>query len=431
MTGSVTLVDCVPIALYSCSGHAGSGISSARPVNSSDTLLLSWKKSTLNPLITVGGIIRQGFRDPSTAWKSGGRWRMLTACSQCNGTGSMLGLFSPDDFNTWEFTSTPLDVGQLECPDAWPVVTTDGSATDLFSIKLSQSGHEVIYVGSWDEAAQTLRGVVPPRLPAVNWPAERSSQLLDAATYASKSFFDPQHQQQVWTSWVREMLTATDGGCLNVSVCGTHTLPRTLLHDKELRAHVTPPVPQVELLRLEKLYSLPEALALAPGVHHLLPASVSSMQLEIRATFALPLVPLVLGVSSRRSADLSQQTSSHIAVSMPMANTSNLTVATLTNEVNNAAGGVMPHPQNWSQSIRFPVKQSDRNLTLSVYVDHSIVEAYAQHGRGVATTRTYPTDDALGVSVFCANAPQGSGVHGATLLALDVWRMDEIWVDMV
>ena len=109
-----------------------------------------------------------------------------------------------------------------------------------------------------------------------------------------------------------------------------------------------------------------------------------------------------------------------------------LTVATLRNEVNNSAG-VLPQPQQWSESIKFSIKPNDRNLTLVVYVDHSVVEAYAQLGRGVATTRTYPTDDALGVSVYCTRtgAAQTGSAAGATLLALEVWQMDEIWVDNV
>ena len=115
------------------------------------------------------------------------RWRVLTACSHCNGSDSMLGLFSSDDFLKWEFTSTPLDVAQLECPDTWPVVTADGSASDgLVAVKLSHGGREIVYVGSWDVATQTLTGVVPPLLPAVNHPADARSQLLDAAEESTK-----------------------------------------------------------------------------------------------------------------------------------------------------------------------------------------------------------------------------------------------------
>ena len=55
-----------------------------------------------------------------------------------------------------------------------------------------------------------------------------------------------------------------------------------------------------------------------------------------------------------------------------------------------------------------------------------VLETYAQGGRGVVTSRMYPTDDALGVKIFVEG---GAAVAGATLLSLDVWEMDTIWVD--
>ena len=57
-------------------------------------------------------------------------------------------------------------------------------------------------------------------------------------------------------------------------------------------------------------------------------------------------------------------------------------------------------------------------------------------GRGAVTTRTYPTDDALGVAVFCRKAKAEGGAvpeggDAVSVLALDVWGMDSIWVDRV
>ena len=61
-----------------------------------------------------------------------------------------------------------------------------------------------------------------------------------------------------------------------------------------------------------------------------------------------------------------------------------------------------------------------------------VLETYAQGGRGVVTSRMYPTDDALGVKIFVeggAAVAAGAAGAGATLLSLDVWEMDTIWVD--
>ena len=128
-----------------------------------------------------------------------------------------------------------------------------------------------------NEATQIMENFVSPLVPTgKNNPegAPGATQLLDASTYASKSFYDPVHKQQVWTSWVRvrcfllriympaidrslshcsvqvhERFMDSSHGCINATVCNTHTLPRALIYDPEIKAHITPPVPQTDLLR--------------------------------------------------------------------------------------------------------------------------------------------------------------------------------------
>ena len=43
-------------------------------------------------------------------------------------------------------------------------------------------------------------------------------------------------------------------GCVNTSVCGSHTLPRSMAYDPDLAQLVSQPVPQTELLRRVLLY---------------------------------------------------------------------------------------------------------------------------------------------------------------------------------
>lgn len=316
MTGSVTIVDGVPQVLFSCRGSenkaknwSSATVALAQPADLTDPLLVDWTKNKNNPVLNPGpgtaeqgfhpaGMpIANGFRDPSTAWLSGGKWRVLTACANCNGSTSSLGLFSaPTLEGPWEFTSTPLPTSQLECPDYWPVVPVSGSSAadqQLSAIKLSHGGKEIIFVGTMDPDTQTLTNLVPPLVNTGN--AESlPTQLMDASTYASKSFYDPVNKQQVWTSWVRD----AGGYCShNASVCSTHTLPRTLLWDAEIRAHVTPPVPQTQLLRKTKLHSIAQPMALGADAFVALPAAVekSGMQLEIEVTFSLPFPPRAPG----------------------------------------------------------------------------------------------------------------------------------------
>jgi hypothetical protein len=207
MTGSVTLDNGTPTTLYSChgSGNKKKGWSSsivalATAANLSDPLLLWWTKDPSNPVLfprfkPAGMPLSNGFRDSSTAWMSGGKWRFLTACQGCNGSKKpMLGLFSAAQLaGPWEFTSLPLQVHQLECPDYWPVVpvapgvaVVDGvSVASLSAIKLSHGGKEIVYVRTMDTATQMMTKLV---VPLVSTGSDKvGTQLLDAETYASTS----------------------------------------------------------------------------------------------------------------------------------------------------------------------------------------------------------------------------------------------------
>eukprot|EP01052_Picozoa_sp_SAG31_P022933 SAG31_NODE_1852_length_7072_cov_12.649792_1_plen_652_part_00 len=458
MTGSVTLVDGVPTALYSCRGSenrkkgwSSATVALATPENLSDPLLLKWTKNPDNPVLNPGfkpsGMaISNGFRDPSSAWLSRGKWRVLTACEHCNGSTSMLGLFSASQLEgPWEFTSTPLEQPQLECPDYWPVVPIEMATTTatvgLSAIKLSHAGKEIVYVGKMDEETQTMTEIVEPLVPNAR---AGNATLLDAATYASKSFYDPVHKQQIWTSWIHDVA----GFCsVNASVCSSHTLPRSLLYDTELRAHVTPPIPQTELLRQKKMYSISEPTKLKAAGLLPLPASVetSGMQLEIVATFALPFpAGQEAGVSVRRSKDGLQSTQSFIGIGAPpdapievlSAEAAGVSVATISTHVNNT-NNLPPASKHGGtfmseKSLTFALKPTDTNVTLRIFVDHSVIESYAQGGRGVITERTYPTDDAVAMAVISKltnEADSSAQPSTISLLELEVWSMDTIWVD--
>ncbi|XP_026441649.1 beta-fructofuranosidase, cell wall isozyme-like, partial [Papaver somniferum] len=97
----------------------------AVPKNSSDPLLVEWKKLDKNPLILPpNGINGTSFRDPTTAWLGkDGYWRILVGSERSN-LGTAL-LFRSKDFMTWtasenNFHSAP-DTGIWECPDFFPV----------------------------------------------------------------------------------------------------------------------------------------------------------------------------------------------------------------------------------------------------------------------------------------------------------------------
>merc|ERR1719375_1073497 len=120
------------MALYSGHGSGlGVSISVAAPADISDPLLTNWTKNVANPLLAKPPNNGRAFRDPSTAWKSGGQWRMVLACESCtNGTfeGSA-SLYSSMDFVNWTYTGSMMGFDKMiECPDFFPVTLVKGSA---------------------------------------------------------------------------------------------------------------------------------------------------------------------------------------------------------------------------------------------------------------------------------------------------------------
>jgi sucrose-6-phosphate hydrolase SacC (GH32 family) len=105
-------------------------------------------------------------------------------------------------------------------------------------------------------------------------------------------------------------------------------------------------------------------------------------------------------------------------------------LTTVVTNTNNLIPGKTGNQAN--HHVPFAVKEGERNVTLRVFVDHSVVEAYAAGGRGCVTARTYPTDDAVGMSVFAMSSATDtttSSSNSSVLLALDVYSMESIWVD--
>ena len=70
-----------------------------------------------------------------------------------------------------------------------------------------------------------------------------------------------------------------------------------------------------------------------------------------------------------------------------------------------------------------PLDLRGEPLRLRIFVDRSLIEAFA-NGRQCLTVRVYPTlEDSRGVSVFA----RGSG---ARLASLDAWQMRSIWPEL-
>jgi beta-fructofuranosidase len=68
-----------------------------------------------------------------------------------------------------------------------------------------------------------------------------------------------------------------------------------------------------------------------------------------------------------------------------------------------------------------PLKKEETMVTVRVFVDHSIVEAFAQGGRSAITARIYTDPSDNGIALM----NQGSA---PTTVSVNVWEMDACWV---
>ena len=69
-----------------------------------------------------------------------------------------------------------------------------------------------------------------------------------------------------------------------------------------------------------------------------------------------------------------------------------------------------------------PLKQNETSVTLRCFIDHSVLEAFGTDGRSAITARTYPLDSSADVALW-------SEGFDATLVSLQVWEIDTIWLE--
>jgi sucrose-6-phosphate hydrolase SacC (GH32 family) len=69
------------------------------------------------------------------------------------------------------------------------------------------------------------------------------------------------------------------------------------------------------------------------------------------------------------------------------------------------------------------LKSSETQLSLRVFIDHSVVEAYFQEGRAIISSRVYVNELDNDISILT------NGVNSVRVLKFSTWRMKSIWID--
>ncbi|KAG2572012.1 beta-fructofuranosidase, insoluble isoenzyme 2-like isoform X2 [Panicum virgatum] len=278
-SGSATMLpDGTPAIMYT--GIDRPGVSYqvqnvAYPRNRSDPLLREWVKPGYNPIIVPeGGINATQFRDPTTAWRAGGRWRLLVGSVAAAGGGGARGaafVYRSRDFLRWARVRRPLHsapTGMWECPDFYPVeaagrregldTSVPGRPRVKYVLKnsLDLRRYDYYTVGTYDRRAERY---VPDD------PAGDECRLrYDYGNfYASKTFYDPARRRRVLWGWANESDTTADD--VAKGWAGIQAIPRTVWLDPSGKQLLQWPVEEVDALR-GKSVTL-KGRVLKPGQH--------------------------------------------------------------------------------------------------------------------------------------------------------------------
>ncbi|CAN6234938.1 unnamed protein product [Urochloa humidicola] len=259
----------------------------AYPRNASDPLLRDWDKPAHNPIIVPrGGINATQFRDPTTAWRAGGRWRLLIGSVATAGGGGAAAahgvayVYRSRDFRRWTRVPRPLHsaaTGMWECPDFYPVeaagrrhgldtsaaVAVSGSGSGrrravkyVLKNSLDLRRYDYYTVGTYDRRAERY----VPDDPAGD---ERHLRYDYGNFYASKTFYDPAKRRRILWGWANESDTSADD--VAKGWAGIQAIPRTVWLDPSGKQLLQWPIEEVEALR-GKSVTLKDRV-IKPGQH--------------------------------------------------------------------------------------------------------------------------------------------------------------------
>ncbi len=336
--------------------------------------LLTWEKYAGNPIIAAPppGLDLVGFRDPCV-WREGDTWKMLIG-SGLKGAGGAVLLYHSPDLIHWDYQH-PLLTGDKaktaemwECPDFFPL-------GDKHVLLISPGGLNTVlyFAGTYANGRFT--------------PEVEGNTDFGGYFYAARSLADAAGRRLLWGwSWEGRSEAAQRAA----GWAGALTLPRELSLNPDGTLHIAP---------------VSELQALRGGHSHFsgsLNGGVQGDSLEIRAEWEARDAE-AFGLRLRCAPDGSEET--RLGYSR----------ADQRLYVDRDKSSLDPDVQRGIQGGKLPLAPGE-TLQLHVFLDHSLIEVYA-NGRACLTSRIYPTrPDSLGLDVF-----QRGG--NAPLRSLDVWEI--------
>eukprot|EP01051_Picozoa_sp_SAG22_P000910 SAG22_NODE_30_length_28348_cov_12.488584_7_plen_347_part_00 len=207
----------------------------------------------------------------------------------------------------------------------------------------------------------------------------------------------------------------------------TESLLREVIYDERAQVVVTPPLRELKQLRTPQPLAALGRTRLAAGSRRPIPLHVAGAdsdrsagrQLEVLAIFERSSAQAgnTFGVGVLESTSL-KQTTDVFFTGPGNASSVKLTVdASRSGFLSSRCGSRLP-PSHATGNVK--LLPDEQLLQLHVFVDRSVVEAFAMGGRGVATVSMRPNASATGLSVFSGGQ--------VTLRNLAVWGLGSIFV---
>ncbi|MCY3865434.1 MAG: glycoside hydrolase family 32 protein [Chloroflexi bacterium] len=349
--------------------------------------MLTWDKHPANPVIPAipAGLDLIGFRDPFLWKEDDERWYMLLG-SGIKGRGGVALLYRSPDLIEWEYLN-PLYIGDpaesginWECPNF-----LDLGAKHMLVV--SPHGRPIYWLGQYAEREFKPAG------------AARRLDWGDVF-YAPNSLRDPAGRWLMW-GWVREARPRDQYAAAGWASC--LTLPREISLDASGELRVKPAA-EMKMLRGESLFAGLVAVS-AAGPHFLGGARGDRLEISCRVESA---DCEALRIRFRRSPDGEQFTE--------LVYDFDTRVLRLLRERSTDTAEITVAPCECQL-----VLGAGEALNLTIYLDNSVVEVYA-NDRVTMTSRIYPSRaDALGLSIDCTG--------GSARAHVAIWPVASIWGD--
>ncbi len=357
---------------------------------SRDPDLNSFKKLPENPVMKNPGW------DPHT-WLQGSTYYSISGGNPGSGRGPSIYRANDDSLAHWTLLGPLLS---HDMPDIFP--EEDISCPDLFTLGekqillcISHSRGARYYTGHFENGKFT-----PEAHHRMNWPG--------GTCFAPETLLDAKGRRIMW-GWV-------------LGSPSTMTLPRVLTPGEDGALNIAP---VQELTQLRRAHTAAGATKVAAG--DTMPiAAIAGVCKEIDAEFSANSAAAEYGLKVRRSPDGMEETTIRY---IPARGVLQIDVerSTLTPGIKPKTYAMSfmlaqgaPNPDVTVQEAPFALKPGEP-LKLRVFLDHSIIEVYA-NGRQCLTQRIWPTRaDSTGIALF-ANGGE------AELNAINAWDMAPITI---